>query len=468
MAFSDRSTAVRLPAPSDFHARLLASPVGKLVTRPWFDRVALKLGLAAYLPLSRAWAAATVAEGSLERFREEVPIARLPPMVERGLPRTLARIAELNFVHEAVERSWEDAYFGLAPAGADRLVMAECARRDASDSLMKGRLAFVPLRLRGAVPAVKFEIPPFERVMERYGAALEDFESAYMPPAAPPGIVESRRVPGELGTEYWLRFPSGNPAVGAEAWAHVFEPQGVANPPSLVYGHGLAMELEAMEGAIEGSSDIVTQGVRFVRLEAPWHSRRRLPGRYGGEPFLSSPPLCALDFFSAEVREMAALIAWCRANSSGRVAVGGTSLGALASQLVVTHCRHWPAVYRPDVAFLTTTTQDVGGLSFDSSIARLVGLPQALAAAGWTREMFDRWRPLTDPHDDPPLAPEDIVMVLGRVDTVTPFERGLKMARAWRLPEENLFLREAGHFSAALDLNRDPAPLRKVTQRLTA
>jgi hypothetical protein len=42
------------------------------------------------------------------------------------------------------------------------------------------------------------------------------------------------------------------------------------------------------------------------------------------------------------------------------------------------------------------------------------------------------------------------------------------MARAWRLPEENLFLREAGHFSAALDLNRDPAPLRKVTQRLTA
>ena len=65
---SRSETAVRLPAPADFHARLLASPVGRLVTRPWFDRVALKLGLAAYLPLSRAWAAAAVSDGSLERF----------------------------------------------------------------------------------------------------------------------------------------------------------------------------------------------------------------------------------------------------------------------------------------------------------------------------------------------------------------------------------------------------------------
>jgi hypothetical protein len=181
---------------------------------------------------------------------------------------------------------------------------------------------------------------------------------------------------------------------------------------------------------------------------------------------MAAPPLGALDLFSAEVREMAALIAWCRSNSSGRVAVGGTSLGALASQLVVTHCRHWPKVYRPDVAFLATTTQDVGSLSFDSSLAKLIKVPEALSAAGWTREMFDRWRPLTDPHDEPPLDPADIVMVLGRVDTVTPFERGLRMARSWRIPDGNLFMRDAGHFSVSLDLNRDPAPLYKVAARL--
>ena len=36
MAPPRAETAVRLPAPADFHARLLASPVGRLVTRPWF------------------------------------------------------------------------------------------------------------------------------------------------------------------------------------------------------------------------------------------------------------------------------------------------------------------------------------------------------------------------------------------------------------------------------------------------
>jgi hypothetical protein len=151
-----------------------------------------------------------------------------------------------------------------------------------------------------------------------------------------------------------------------------------------------------MEGAVEGSNDIISQGVRFIRLEAPWHSRRRLTGSYGGEPFLATPPLGALDLFSSEVREMAALIAWCRGNSSGRVAVGGTSLGALASQLVVTHCRHWPKVYRPDVAFLATTTQDVGSLSFDSSLAQLCKC-RGDRRRRLDAEMFDRWRPLTIP-----------------------------------------------------------------------
>src|SRR5262245_21862335 len=140
MAPRKSESAVRLPAPADFHARLLASPVGRLVTRPWFDRVALKLGMGAYLPLSRAWAAATVSDGSLERFHDEVPIGRLPVIVERGLPRALGRISELSFVHGAVEREWEAAYFGPQDVPPDRLVMAECARRDASDSLMKGRL----------------------------------------------------------------------------------------------------------------------------------------------------------------------------------------------------------------------------------------------------------------------------------------------------------------------------------------
>lgn len=467
MAEAGRSApnGMRQPAPQDLPARLLASRLGSLITRPWFDRVVLRVGLAAYLPLSRAWAAAAESDGDLDRFLAQVPLDRLPGGMERGLVRALRRIVELRADHDAMTQEWTAAFIGSPVVGAERLFLIERARRRASDSFMKGRLAFLPLRLRGGLPAVRFAIPTPAQVEARHGGRLANVAGAYLPPDPLPPIQESRRLQGLRVVEYWLRFPSGDPAVGETAWAHVFEPRDVGDPPSLIDGHGLAVEIESLDGVEDGVADLVRQGVRVVRLEAPWHNRRRLAGSYGGEPFLAGPPASALDLFSAQVREMATLVAWCRANSRGRVAVGGTSMGALASQLVASHCADWPAPCRPDAIFLGTTTEDVGGLSFDSSIAKLVGLPRALKAAGWTPASFDRWRPLTDPQDTP-LDPADIVMVLGTADDVTPFQRGAAMARRWNIPPESLFLRPMGHFSAALDLIRDPAPLRRLAERL--
>ena len=456
----------RAPVPQDLPGRLLASRFGSLITRPWFDRLVLQVGLAAYIPLSRAWAAAAEADGDLARFVADVPLARVPPSMERGLRRSLRRIAELRADHDAMNREWEHTFFGAPAAGPERLVLIERARRRASDSFMKGRLAFLPLRLRGALPSVRFELPRPSEVEARHGPRLANIPAAYLPPDPLPTIRESRRIHGLHAIEYWLHYPSGDPAVGESAWAHVFEPVGLKDPPSLIDAHGLAVEIESLDGVEDGVGDLVQMGVRVVRIEAPWHNRRRPPGWYGGEPFLAKPPMSALDLFSAEVREMAMLVAWCRGNSRGRVAVGGTSLGALATQLVASHCGNWPAAYRPDAVFLGTTTEDVGGLSFDSRIAKLVGVPGVLRAAGWTHAQFDRWRPLTDPIEAPPLDPRDIVMVLGTADDVTPFPRGAALARRWQIPRESLFLRPMGHFSAALDLIRDPAPLRQLAERL--
>lgn len=457
-----------MPATSELSQRLLASPVGSLVTRPWFDRLVLQFGLSAYLPVSRAWAAASVSDGVMERFLAELSLDRIPIGLTRSLGRGLARAAELTVTHAAVSKDWNAAFFGETEADAAGLMTLEGARRRASDSFMKGRLLFLPLRMRAALPAVRFEFPTAELVEQRHGRRLRDLGNAFQPPDPMPRIAVTRRVATPLGHEYWLRFPSGDPAVGETAWAHVYEPEGVSDAPTLVHGHGLAVEIESLDRVSDGTDDIVGAGVRLVRLEAPWHNRRRLPGRYGGEPFLASPPLSALDLFAAEVREMAMLVAWSRQTSRGRVAVGGTSLGALASQLVITHCHRWPSAYRPDIAFLATTTEDVGALSFDSSIARLVDLPAAMAAAGWTREQFDRWRPLTDPVGEPSLAKDDIIMVLGRTDDVTPFERGMALAKRWQVPKANLFLRPAGHFSAAIDLIRDQGPMRRLVERLRA
>src|SRR5690606_29061879 len=100
------------------------------------------------------------------------------------------------------------------------------------------------------------------------------------------------------------------------------------------------------------------------------------------------------------------------------------------------------------------------------SLARATGLDGALAAAGWTVDDIDRWRVLTDPLPAQPLPPEDIVILLGRVDDVTPFPQGLALAERWKVPPENLFLRRQGHFSAAVGMVRDPAPLKRLAARL--
>src|SRR5262249_26504168 len=179
------------PVPQDLPGRLLASRFGSLITRPWFDRVVLQVGLAAYIPLSRAWAAAAEAEGDLDRFIEEVPLRRVPPSMERGLRRSLRRVAELRADHDEMTREWEHVFYGGPAAGPERLVQIERARRRASDSFMKGRLAFLPLRLRGLLPPVRFTLPKPSTVEARHGPRLANIARAYLPPDPPPPIKAS-------------------------------------------------------------------------------------------------------------------------------------------------------------------------------------------------------------------------------------------------------------------------------------
>ncbi len=378
----------------------------------------------------------------------------------------MRRIDRLHRDYSDADAAWREAFYGSAEPGLDALAQADARRARTSQRLMMGRSALVNLPMLGAVPRIRYAIPARELVEARFGALADWPERAYEMSVPAPEIECSRSLASVHGVEYWLRFPSPHQAMGDTVWAHVYEPHGVENPPSLVYGHGLGVEMEMLDGASEETLNLLREGVRVVRIEAPWHNHRRRIGRYGGEPFLATQPLGGLDLFGALVREMGVLVAWCREQGSRRVAVGGTSLGALASQLVASHAHCWPAEMRPDALMLLTTSDDVGGLAFHSSLARATGLDGALAAAGWTVDDIDRWRVLTDPLPAQPLPPEDIVILLGRVDDVTPFPQGLALAERWKVPPENLFLRRQGHFSAAVGMVRDPAPLKRLAARL--
>jgi pimeloyl-ACP methyl ester carboxylesterase len=328
---------------------------------------------------------------------------------------------------------------------------------------MATRYAFLPMIAR--LPSVKWQVAGPEEVEARHAPRLSTPEAAFPQPEAAE-IEASRRVAGASGLEHWLRFRA--PVLGDTAWARVSTPEGAADPPTLVFLHGIAMENDMWRGAADPLTSGAIGGLRVIRPEGPWHGRRRLPGWYGGEPAIGGGPLGMLDLFQAWVAEVACLIAWARATSRGPVALGGVSLGALTSQLLAVAAGHWRAELQPDALLLVATSGAVLDIAQDGSLSRAVELQPRIEAAGWTPEALARWVPLLQPTGRPAMGSERVVMLIGERDDLTQHAGGLALARAWGLPEANLFTRRQGHFSVSLGLLRDKAPLERLTEILGA
>jgi hypothetical protein len=433
-----------------------------VLARPWLDWVILHLVTRLYMPLSRAWAAALDAGSSVERFRLEIG-CDLP---ERAVPkRAFAKVAALKAAYEAADATWLAAFFGKADPGPAALRDAERRWRRASDRLMNARWLFLPLVLRHKLPAARFRIPTIDEVEATYGPVRSDPDKAFALPGRLPAVERSHAIEHGWGREYWLRFASPGPDRDT-AWAHVYEPLAAENAASLIYGHGLSVELEAYDGMVDGLAGLVGRGIRVIRLEAPWHVRRRPAGWYGGERFVATQPLGALELLPTAAREMGILAGWCRQQGRGRVAIGGISMGALTAQLAAMRARAWPERHRPDVLFLVTTSDNVAALAFESGISRGVALPEALHAGGWNEANLNAFGAIIDPGLMAPLLPANIVMVLGRFDAVTPCRRGASLAEHWNLPGRNLFLYDRGHFTVPIGMFRDRAPLERLVERL--
>jgi hypothetical protein len=59
------------------------------------------------------------------------------------------------------------------------------------------------------------------------------------------------------------------------------------------------------------------------------------------------------------------------------------------------------------------------------------------------------------------------VLMVGKRDDVTPAAGGHQLAGQWRIPKDNLFVRDRGHFSAAIGLGIDPAPYARMFDLLS-
>lgn len=447
-------------------ARALQSPVGRLASSWWIDRPALAAMLRVYFPLSRLWAAADLVGPDLDAFGIASGV-RIPGFLRGRTARALARVAETRARALAAIAARDSAFWAAEAQPQDRLRRLERERLAACDRWLTSRLAFWPLRPFVRLRPVRLDgvLGPDE-VLSQVGLGLDDRAAWF----APPPVVEMERSQeiriGSNRRDYWLRFRS--PAMGDVFAVHVREPVDVADPPTVIYGSGIGMEPDLWCDPLGDFAAFVERGVRIVELQAPWHGTRRPAGYWSGEPFFATAPLGVIRFFQAQALETAALIGWARRTSAGPVALAGVSLGALAAQLVADVARDWPAALQPDAMFLLTAADRLDLLTFDSALARGLGLDRALTRAGWTPELLAGLRPLTDPIRPPVMGPDKVVMVLGTKDSVTPYALGAAMAQLWGLPPENLFVGRRGHFSTPISVLRDQRPIDRLAEVLAA
>ena len=446
-----------LPLP-ELTIACLRSPLGGLFARPWFDRAALAVLAGWFFPLSRLWAAAQAAEGSVERYCAEVSMSPAPRL-KRALESRLSRFERVRAQALESERAWEDAFFGPAAPSPAALREAERTRlfdRHAYNAL---RGTFAPFAARGRASPFRWRIPEPAAVEAVYGGFLGEPARAFAAPDPMPPVRASHVFPAAPGRrDYWLRFASPSARMDDEAVARVYEPVGAADPPTLIFGHGIGVEFDHWRGVVDEIGGLVGAGMRVVRPEAPWHGRRALPGRYGGEQFVATAPSGALDHFTAAAREWAVLIDWCRRTGRGPVAVGGSSLGAMTAQIVSDRAGGWPQRLRPDAMLLVTHCGRIED-AMQGALARAWGVAGATAAHGWTSEGALRFAPLLDPAEETAVAPENIVSVLGAHDRVTPCEGARALLDCRGVPRGNRFVWPRGHFSVPLAMLRDRAPL---------
>ena len=143
--------------------------------------------------------------------------------------------------------------------------------------------------------------------------------------------------------------------------------------------------------------------------------------------------------------------------------LAGISLGALTAQLLASRAGDWPAALAPDALFLLATSGAVGATAYGGSLARALGVPQQLAKCGWTMETLQPWLGLIEPGESV-VPPERTVMLLGRTDSVTPYDGGSLLAERWQVPRENVFRPWQGHFSVSVGLSAFPKPLDRLRQ----
>ena len=448
-----------------FMSKWLRSPLGAVVAKPWFDRLTMKMLDRWYFPLSRMWAAARAAGGSVDKYFAEIGLPATPAL-EKRVALILQEFEVRRDHSKLADDNWQDAFFGDGNVTTEQLLGIEQARLDCRHHFNSMRSKLLTLGISQKISALKWQVPTLEEVSTSYDKWLERPIELFELPENLPEVTKSKTFQGTVGTNYWLRFQSPSTLTNDVVTARVYEPENVKNPPTLIYGHGICVEYDHWRGLIDEVEALVKMGVRVIRPEAPWHGRRTPHDRFGGEQFIATSPRGPIDHFCAAVLEWAVLIDWSRNSSTGPVALGGTSLGSMTAHLVADRARHWPERLHPDALLMITHSRGVADAMFRGKLSDTWGIKAATSKLGWTAEAMQKYMTLLDTHGPTVVAPENVVSILGNRDNVTPYDAAIELLDEWNVPQENRFDWRRGHFSVPLTMIHDHAPLRKFIEIL--
>ena len=191
------------------------------------------------------------------------------PGADARLRETLDRFEGVREAVNALEDRWQEVFFGPEDVGLHQRVAVEASRRDRRHAYNATRRHFRFLLRSRRVPMIRWDTPTPEEVAVDYAELLSSPETAYPVPDPMPEVTVSRRVPGPVGQEFWIRFQSPSTRMNDIAYARVYEPRGVENPPTLVFGHGVCVEFDHWHGLVDEVFELCRMGIRVVRPEAP-------------------------------------------------------------------------------------------------------------------------------------------------------------------------------------------------------
>lgn len=446
---------------TNYLQKIMRSSIGDMLAHSWLDPWILRSVEYWFFPMSRLWAAARRANGDVDVFFDSVPL----PMMEDKREKVKKALKEFEHARQLIlgtEHQWQDQFFSKTPPDTEILMQLEDQRLKDRSHYNATRRQFSYLR-KHVKTTVSDNFITEAELEKEYNDDELNFQQRFDPPSELPNIEVSQSIPTVTGRDYWVRFKSPAPRLKEDmVYARVHEPEGVENPPTLIFGHGIGVEFDHWRNLIDVAELLPHLGIRVIRPEGAWHGRRVPDGYYGGEYFLSTTPIGAFDYFTSQHQEWATLIDWSRKTSNGPVAIGGSSLGAQSAQMLSIRANHWDKHFQPDALFLMTHCSHLWEVALDGELADIWRLGAPLHALGWNRERMEYWLSKLDPKGIPCMPAENIVSVLGKQDRVTPYNSGKRLQELWNLPDNNRFTWNCGHFTVPLRMASHHEPLMQL------